>query len=265
MLKIIIFFLITSNLSAQQCEYQDYFLLADSATKDYADKNYKEAGKTLKLAFSKVEFPLGDELSMAFSVAQKTKDYEWAEVIAIQLAKGGVPLRYFSNYKQSKWYDRFSSDFESYTKYYNENFRSELRERLNSLIDIDKEFTANLMEWHNGEIELTAEDAYQEANSILAEFKAIIETYGFPTERLMGYNYVRRLNRVEYYKTSILMIHLYKYGELVYVNEIPQLICDGILHPNLQQTLNNVRGFGNSTGIEQEMKVRFEKYSKVKE
>jgi hypothetical protein len=262
MLKILIFILITNFLEAQTCKYEEYFALADMAAKSYKDENYKEAEKTLKLAFSKTNFPFGDELNLALLVARKTKDYVWAEEIAVQLAKGGVPLRYFGKFKEAKWYENFHSNFETYTKYYNENFNPELRDRMNLLIKKDKEFTSKLMEWHYGEIELTVEYTYEEASSILSELKAIVQEYGFPSEQVMGYNYDRRLNQVSYYKTNILLIHLNKYGELVYENEIPNLICDGILHPNMLQILNNSRGFGNSTGIEQEMTVRYEKYKK---
>ncbi len=253
-----------TNLSAQECEYSEYYDLSAIATKNYSDKKYKEAEENLKLAFSKTEFPLGKDLELALSVAQKRKNSEWANEISIYLAKGGVPLRYFEKLKSFKWHGKFKEEYKTYSDYYNENYKPELREKLNLLIDRDAIFTQKLMDWNYGTINLTAENASQEANAILSELKTLTEKYGFPSEQIMGYNYVRRLNRVENYKIGALMIHLYKYGELVYEKEIPNIICNGILHPNYQQTLKKSRGFGNSTGIEQEMKARFEKNKKKK-
>ena len=66
--KLLIFiFLITMiNLSAQECEYTEYYPLVDSAFKNYSEKKYKEAEKNLKLAFNKTDFPLGKDLNLAY-------------------------------------------------------------------------------------------------------------------------------------------------------------------------------------------------------
>lgn len=262
-LLLFIFLTMMTNLSAQECEYNEYYSLVNSAFKNYSEKNYKEAENNLKLAFNKTNFPLGKDLELALSVAQKRDNSQWAEEIAIKLAKGGVPLRYFVKLNNFGWYKNFTMDFENYSNYYNENFKPELRENLNSLIDRDAKFVRKLMDWHYHMVEITAQEAINEATAIQSELKKLTEKFGFPREQTMGYNYVRRLNRVEVYKTDVLMIHLYKYGELIYENDIPNLICNGIFYPNFQQMLKQSRGFGNSTGIEQEMELRYEKY-KVK-
>lgn len=253
---------LTVNLSAQECDYEEYYQILELARKEYSKQNYKEASNKFKLAFSKTDFPLGQDLSFALDVGSKTKDDIWIASIAEKLAKGGVPLRYFMNFKKKKWYIKFESDFPKYQDYYNQNFEPELKEKFYSLIDRDAKFTRKIMDWHYGTIEIKAENASEEANAILSELKLLTEKYGFPSEHNMGYNYVRRLNRIENYNILALMIHIYKYGERVYENEIQNLICNGALHPNNKQTLNQSQGFGNNTGIEQEMKVRQELYNK---
>ncbi len=263
-LLILIILIFTAKSIAQDCEYTAYYPLVELASKNYSDKNYEDAEKNLKLAFTKTEHPLGSDLHLAFSVAQKRKDTKWAEQIAIRLAKGGVPLRYFRYYKKSDWYDNFVKDFENYSNFYKENFYPELRDKFNSLIERDAVFTKKTMDWYYGTIEIAAENAYNEANAIYSELKQLTEKYGFPSEHNMGYNYVRRFNRIEDYHTLVLMIHIYKYGERIYENEIPNYICNGILHPNSKQTLKQSMGFGNSKGIEHEMKVRQEMYKKKK-
>ncbi len=38
------------------------------------------------------------------------------------------------------------------------------------------------------------------------------------------------------------------------------IVCSGGLRPEWTETLKKTRGFGNSTGVEQEMKARYEKF-----
>jgi len=262
-LAISILFFTTLYLLGQECNYEEYFNIVDLAKKAYNKQDYKEASKQFKLAFSKTDFPLGNDLSFALVTANKTKDNLWAGLIAEKLSKGGVPLRYFMNYKKKKWYGKLEQEFTKHKEYYNENFSPELKEKFNSLIKRDALFTSKTMDWSYGIIKITAKNAAIEANNILSEFKELTEKYGFPSEHNMGYNYVRRLNRIEQSNSSIvLMIHIYKYGERIYENEIPNFICKGFLHPYSQQNLKQSIGFGNSMGIEHEMKVRQEMYYK---
>src|SRR5690606_25738979 len=111
-----IFFI--QELHAQECKYSEYYSLTDVARKHFFKKNYKDAKKIFKLAFSKIDFPHGHDLSFALVSAIKTKDNFWAREIAEKLAKGGIPLRYFAKYKKEKWYKEFQAEFESYSKYY---------------------------------------------------------------------------------------------------------------------------------------------------
>lgn len=259
---LLIIFFSTFNLSAQECEYKEYYNIVSSARKKFSKQDYKEANKEFKVAFSKTDFPHGVDLDFALVSANKTNDNLWAGQVAEKLAKGGIPLRYFVKYKKKKWYSKFISEFEKYKEYYNQNFKPELKNKLKSLREKDAKFTRKTMDWHYGTIEITAESASDEANEILSEFKQLIDKYGFPNERTMGYNYVRRLNRVERYTTIVLMVHIYKYGVRIYENQIPNFICNGALPPESQQILKQSMGFGNSKGIENEMKVRQEKYKK---
>ena len=253
-----------TNLSAQECEYAEYYPLVELASKYYSQKDYKESEINFKLAFEKTEFPLGKDLHLAFLVAEKIKDPEWAEQIAIQLAKGGVLLKYFRYYKKSEWFNQLKTDYKTYSDYYNANFETRLREEFKLLLEKDKLFVRRTMDWNYGTIEISSEDASKEANELLSELIRLTETYGFPSEKNMGYNYVKRLNKIEHYSTLALLIHIYKYGERIYENEVPNFICDGILHLNSKQILKQSLGFGNSQGIEHEMNVREKMYNDKK-
>ncbi|MEX2350028.1 MAG: hypothetical protein WD554_04050 [Flavobacteriaceae bacterium] len=257
---ILTFFTVMTNVSAQECEYTEYYPLVTAAATDYDNKKYKAAEEKLKLAFTKTTFPLGNDLHLALRVAQKRKDAAWAEEIAIKLAKGGVPLRYFGNLKTFEWYDIFKADFINYAHYYKENYNPEVREELISLLERDRAFNSKFHEWRTREIEMTLEELIDGATKIFTDFKKLTDTHGFPNERLMGYNYVRRKNSVEYYPIDALMIHTYQRGELLFKDEIQNIVCEGGLHPNYVEILKKIRGFGDSTGIEQEMKARYAKY-----
>jgi hypothetical protein len=249
-----------TNLSAQECEYTKYYPLVNSATKDFANKQYKEAERKLKLAFTKTEFPLGKDLELALLVAQKRKDSKWSEHIAIKLAKGGVPSRYFVRFKNFKWYEKFSANFKNYSDHYKENYNSELRQELLSLLNLDKEFNSKYHKWRTREIEMTLQELIDGASQISSDFKKLTDKYGFPDEHIMGFNYVHRKNNVEYYQVGVLLVHIYQRGELIFKDKIHDIVCQGGLHPNYEEILKGIRGFGDSTGIEQEMKVRYTKY-----
>lgn len=259
-LLVLIILISTIKSIGQDCGYIEYYPLFELATKNYSDKDYKEAERNIKLAFDKTEFPLGEGLHLALMIAQQQNDPEWAEQISIKLAKGGVPLRYFRYLKKYDWHDKFSTDFEMYSNYYNENFKPELREKLISLINRDKKFNSKFHDWRTRKIELTLDELIKEASEIISDFKELTDQYGFPNELLTGYNYVRRTDRIEYFHTDALIIHIYQRGVIIFEDKIREIVCDGGLHPNYEETLKKIRGFGNSTGVEQEMKIRYEKY-----
>ncbi len=247
-------------MSAQECEYAEYYRLVDSAKKDYSNQNFKEANQKFKLAFSKTDFPLGRDLSFALISANKSKDDNWAGTIAKKLAKGGIPLRYFGKYKKEKWYKEFSSEFENHSSYYKDSLNPVLRDKLLNLIEKDREFNSKYHEWRARKTELTLRELINGANKILQEFEVLTKEYGFPTERIIGYNYVRRKNTVESFPIEALIIHIYQRGVLIFEKEIPKIVCNGGLHPQWIETLKKIHGFGDSTGVEQEMKARYEKY-----
>lgn len=212
------------------------------------------------MLFSKTEFPLGHDLSFALISAIKSNDDNWTVTIAENLAKGGIPLRYFGKYKKEKWYKKFSSEYENYSTFYRDSLNPNLKEKLLSLLEKDREYNEKYHKWRTREIEMTLQELTDQANEILIEFKTLIDEYGFPAERLMGYNYVRRLNRVKPFPIEALIVHIYQRGILIFENEIPKIVCEGGLHPQWIETLKKIRGFGDSSGIEQEMKARYEKF-----
>lgn len=250
----------TLNSSGQNCEYAEYFRLTDLAKNDCKKENFKDARRNFELAFEKNIFPLGHDLSYALFTADKLKDDQWARHIAEKLAKGGIPLRYFGKFKKKKWYKEFESDFQNYSEHYKNHFDLEMQYRFMEISQEDSDFTDKYHEWRERKIELTINELIDGATKILRDFKDFNEKYGFPNEQKMGYQYVRRKNSIESYPVAVLMIHIYQMGTQIFKDDIHNLVCEGSLHSNYEQTLKSIRGFGNSTGIEQEMKARYKKY-----
>ena len=253
-------FLFTAHSFGQDCQYQDYYELTDIAKEQTSKNNFKEAKRTFREAFSKIDFPLGHDLSVAFYVADQTRDDSWTILIAEKLAKGGVPLRYFSKFKSRNWYGEFESKFEEYANFYESHFNEELRNQFMALLKRDEEFNEKYHLWREVTIELTLEELITGATEIVTEFTRLNEEYGFPDEEKMGYNYVRRKNRIEPYDIFALLVHIYQRGVLILQDDIPNIICNGGLYPDYEKTLKRVRGFGNSTGVAQEMQARYSKY-----
>lgn len=80
----------------------------------------------------------------------------------------------------------------------------------------------------------------------------------------MGYNYVSRKNAIENYNTETLIIHIYQCGVRIFENDLHKIVCEGGLHPNYEATIKNIQSYGRGTGVEQEMKARFELYRGTK-
>ncbi|MFD0963718.1 hypothetical protein [Pseudofulvibacter geojedonensis] len=262
-LLFICFLITVSFASSQECNYpEEYYSLVASARKKVKIEKFKEAEKDFKEAFSLTDFPLGDDLGYALYVAQKRKNANWAKEIAIQLARGGVPLRYFVKYKRFKWFNGFKSNFKKYKDYYHENFNEGLKIRYKKLLKDDVVYNERYHQWRTREIEIPLNELVSKASEIVSEFKSITDKYGFPTERLMGYNYVYKKNAIERFYSGVLVVHIYQRGVLVFQNEIGKIVCNGSLHPNMIKTLKMIRGYGDSTGVEQEMKVRHKIFRK---
>lgn len=253
----------TLFMSAQECEYAEYYRIVELAKKEYSKQDFKKSNEKFKLAFSEIDFPLGHDLSYALISAIKSKDDYWAGKIAENLAKGGVPLRYFVKYKKEKWYKKFHFEFEKHSTYYKDSLNPILKDKLLFLIEKDRKFNSKYHAWRKREIEMTLQELISEANDILEEFKTLTEKYGFPSERITGYNYVQKKNTIENFPIEVLIVHIYQSGVLLFENEIPYIVCNGGLHPKWIDTLKKIRGFGNSTGIEQEMKARYKKFSRT--
>jgi len=259
---LVLLVLTATNVLAQDCRYGEYFSLTKEARQLYNTKKYKDAGMAFKTAFSTVDFPLGVDLALALKTAKKLEDEKWAEIVSIQLAKGGIPLKFFDHLQKFKWYTKFRDDFSNYEQHYKENFNADLRQKLLDAKRVDQEWNEQFHKWRVRAIELTEEELLIGFSHNLNAFEAIFKEYGFPSEQVMGYYYSRK--QVAEYPTGVLLTHIYQGGVLLYFNELNVLACQGYITPDYVDILKSVRGFGDSTGVEQEVKARIKKFRKEK-
>jgi hypothetical protein len=263
MKKIFILLILHLNLTAQNCEYVEYYQLIEIANKDFLAKDFKNCEKNLKLAFSKVNFPLGQDLNLALNVAQLRNNAQWAEEISIQLAKGGVPLRYFEKLNSYKWYPNFKNNFETYSEYYSKNFNSELRDELILLIEKDKKLNEKHHSFRTGDIEMTLQELIDGSYEILNQFLKLLEKNGFPYEKNTGYKYHFKRNSVETFWISTMIIHILQRGVRLFDHQtIDEISCKSGYHIKSVKYYKETNGFGDSTGIEQEMLIRYNKFKK---
>ena len=82
----------------------------------------------------------------------------------------------------------------------------------------------------------------------------------FRVKKLVGYNYVRRTNRVVNYNIDVLLIHIYQCGVRLFEHSISDLICSGALPSDFKNTIDKIYGFSSCHGIENEMKARYKKF-----
>ncbi len=247
-------------VSSQNCDYEDYHKSIELAKKEYENENFKEASKLYKIAFEKADFPFGTDLRNAFKVAEKTKDEIWMEQIAIKLAKGGIPLKYFKFFDKYKWSVTFYEQFPQYEKYFNENFDLEFREALINVAKLDTETNSHFHEWRTRKVEHSVDTLVAEMTNVSLGFQKIIEKFGFPTEKKIGYYYNK--GDINELPTIVLLIHIYGRGELLYIEQLNELVCNGGLTTSQSKILESKRGLGNSTGIVQEMEAAKKKFRK---
>lgn len=258
-ITLIFIFIIIFNSFGQDCKYESYNYWAGRALLDYSENKFQEANKNLKIAFKKADFPFGTDLAIALKTALETKDTTWAKTISTELAKGGIPIEYFDSFKQYSWYTQFESDYPKNQDSYKEEFDLVLREKIIELRFQDSLFNENYHKWRRGEIEMSLDELIEGARKVTNGFKNIVKEHGFPCEQKMGYYF--KEGKVQPFPITIILIHIYQRGELLYKNRLGNIVCDGKLKPTDQTLLNGFKGFGDSTGVEQEMKIRYSKYS----
>jgi len=264
MIKLLIatFTIFAFAINAQDCEYDEYNYLINKACVDFYDKDYEGAKELYKKAFKLVSFPLGPDLDKALQSAIKTNDKVFAQSLSVILAKGGVPLQYFNQISNFSWYDTFLKNYALYKNESDLKFSQKARENIFQLKYIDSTFNAKYHSWRSGQIELTITELTDGAQKVLDGFKNHVEKYGFPCDKNLGYFY--KDGRIKVYPIQILLTHIYQRGELLYFDELNQISCEGFMSESNIGMIEANRGFGNSTGVKQEMEVRYKRYRPLK-
>ncbi|MFK8104056.1 MAG: hypothetical protein AB8G15_16095 [Saprospiraceae bacterium] len=258
---IIVLILSISQLPSQTpCRYSEYDDLILSALDNTVLKKYEEANEAYGTAFLEVAVPFSVDLLAALEVAKIVKDSVRLNEIAILLAKGGIPLAFFEDFRDYGWYPYFKSQFEFYRHYHESHFDLSLKTKLLALRKQDSIFNHTWHEWKRGEKEMSLAELIVGAKAVTEGFEELVTRYGFPCEKRMGYYYQNK--EVTKFPVLVILIHIYQRGVLLYKESLSNFVCYGDLSFGEEIELESFRGFGNSTGVEQEMRVRYEKFKK---
>lgn len=256
LLNVILFiasFLEFSNL--EECDYTDYWYFTGRASISYSNGNIIESAKHFKKAFAENVFAWGNDLDLALKIAVDMKDTLWANQLSIQLAKGGIPLEHFYSYQSDTWYPKFQRDYATYKRHYEETFNVDQKTAVLALIELDREYNEKFHRFRRGEIELTLTELVDDAEEVRDELTRIIKTFGFPSEKTMGYYYHEK--KVARFPLVVLLIHIFQRGDLFLKPHLNKLVCKGYLRPPDQALLNGSQGYGESSGIEDEMIIKY--------
>ena len=198
----------------------------------------------------------------ALNLAIKTKDPDMIHDMAVRLAKGGIPMRYFRRFKAHKWFPDFEKRFSIYDSIYKNTYNLGYKERLIHLMSYDSDFNKRYHQWRSGKIDMTLKEMIFEAQYISKEFESLINEFGLPIEKEIGYFYDRKYKKVTNFPVAALIIHIHQLGKLVInPDQIYSLVCHGTLNSEYKDIIPKVRGFGGgNVSIEEEMTIRYSKY-----
>ena len=251
------------QIYGQECIYDNYNRYIKEATKDFNNKKYDKAKLNFNLAFEAAEVPLSIDIINALNLYLKVNDEEMIHKLSIMLAKGGIPNKYFQKFQSLNWYSKFEQNFSQYDSIYKNDFNTEYRRRITELIAYDIEFNEKYHDWRSGNIDMSLGEMISEAKYIALEFENMINEYGLPLEKEIGYYYDDRMEQVSVLPIEVLIIHIHQRGKfLIKSDEITLLICNGLLNKGYQDLLPRIKGFSDEESIETEMTLRYSKFGK---
>lgn len=257
-MKLLFLFLSMTLAGQTDCAYETYHYYVSKAQFFHSDGDMLQASKYYEKAFLSVGHPFGIHLDGALKNAVELNNDTLALKYASHLAKGGIPKGYFDKFSHQAWYAIFIDSFSEFRAYFKQNYNIQLRRDILELRHTDSLFNVKYHSWRKNEIELSFEELVSGAENTFAMFKSMIQSHGFPSEQNAGYHL--RDNAIGLFPVTIVMHHLFQRGERVFYDQLGELSCNGYILPIEEASLTGVRGFGKSTGIKDEMLIRWNKY-----
>jgi len=253
------FILLSMSLNGQtDCAYENYHYYVSKAQFFNSDENAIQASKYYVKAFQSVDHPFAIHLEAAMKNAITIKNDDLALQYASRLAKGGIQKVYFDNFSTQTWYEIFIDSFSEYNAHFKQNYNLQLRRDILELRHVDSLYNVKYHSWRKKDLEVSFEELQSGAEKIFELFKSMIRTHGFPAEKNAGYLFHKK--SVGLWPVTIVMHHLFQLGERVFYDQLGELSCTGYILPIQEASLTGVRGFGKSTGIRDEMIIRWKKY-----
>ena len=247
-------------IDTDSCEINEFFDLVDRA-RSYDiyviedDQDLKTANDYYKEAINPVDHTFGIVLSGAFKTALAFKDFEWAEELAIKLAKGGVPRVFFERTidrtNDYSW-DNFYDNFPSYQEHFYKEYDMVQRNRILSLFHQDSMFNARKNFWFDPtherfnnippegyrESSFTYDSIIYNTRLISNEFIDIINTYGIPSEKDVGFRMLG--GQLSLYHYTPLIHHIRSRGDTIPIQEVNSAFCSGAIERRSYKAIINI-------------------------
>ena len=249
-----------NGIGQGSCEYENYFYYTTSAFKENGDGNTSKAIELFEKAFNSVDHPLGYDLGVCLNQSVELKDNIRSLKYASTLAKGGVKMDYFLQFEHEPWFKEFQENYDTYRNHFRSHYQTELRQKLIHLRHQDSLYNVDYHNWRKGKISLSYEQLLSGAEAIRDSLVSIIKTHGFPHEKNSGF--YSDGESIGQFPLGIVIHHLFQLGDRSLHKSLDKISCNGSLRPVEITSLKGVQGFGDSTGIADEMTIRWERYSR---
>ena len=260
-IRISVLVLLLSLFQCKNSHHKDlnYSTLIESSVYYYNEGDLDSALYFAKLSSEKIAFPVSSQMRYFLMLAKEKEDKEWLYFLSEKLIRGGAPLSYVKRHLDDNAFTELQVISEELVKEFNSRFNSNYRNRLKDIFKFDTEFNQKYHKWRRGEIELSKEEMINGAEQVYSKFMILNEEIGFPSESTLGY-FIEDNKMISYHTT--LLFHIYQSGELVFHDELDSLYRIGLIDASLVQNLKMNRGFGDSSGIRNEMSLRYDRFSK---
>ena len=263
--QIIPIIIIATLITLQSCEShkrtptKTYITLLNEFKSSTSSEIPSEYLKNASLLLQNERLPNSSDIKLLLRLAKKKLDFELMRMIEQKLLIGGIELKEVEEIISPIHIQSNKNDLLELAKPCYHRIDTSMRKLLMIAKSKDSLYNSIYHEWRKGEINLTKDELINNALEVHNSFNLIINTIGFPSENKIGY-YSMDGQIVTYHET--LLIHTYQRGELPFVHKLDSLHRNGYIDINLYNNLKSIRGFGNSTGVKDELTIRYNKYKK---
>jgi len=177
-------------------DYIEYYNLTNEGDKQAYFGNDSLAYALYLKAFKKVDYVHSDKLIKAAILAIKQKDYKNAHLFSKNAVIQGTEYKFykkkeFKKFRKTDYYKSFIDSLDFYKKQFKKNLNEDYKYQLDSLYYVDQRIirkNRTVKGNYNIDMSKLPGDLFELDSLIFVDVLALIEKYGFPTEKNVGRN-----------------------------------------------------------------------------